>query len=207
MDRERFATISRRDRLADVVAGIDAALAAGLSIKINAVPQIDSYRRDIPELLVFCLDRGLELRFIEFMPIGANGWRREATVSADDILTVVRDAGFSITADQAARGSSPAQRWSVSSRHTRPGWLGIIASVTRPFCANCSRTRLTADGQIRNCLFADQEADLRSLLRSGASDDEIIAVWQGEMWCKSAHHGVDNGSFANSRRRMSAIGG
>jgi len=79
--------------------------------------------------------------------------------------------------------------------------------VTRPFCANCSRTRLTADGQIRNCLFADQEADLRSLLRSGASDDEIIAVWQGEMWCKSAHHGVDNGSFANSRRRMSAIGG
>ncbi len=141
------------------------------------------------------------------MPIGANGWKREATVSADDILTVVRDAGFSITADQAARGSSPAQRWSVSSRHTRPGWLGIIASVTRPFCANCSRTRLTADGQIRNCLFADQEADLRSLLRSGASDDEIIAVWQGEMWCKSAHHGVDNGSFANSRRRMSAIGG
>ncbi|NYK82201.1 cyclic pyranopterin phosphate synthase, partial [Salmonella enterica subsp. enterica serovar Typhimurium] len=70
------------------------------------------------------------------------------------------------------RGSSPAQRWSVSSRHTRPGWLGIIASVTRPFCENCSRTRLTADGQIRNCLFADQEADLRSLLRSGASDDE-----------------------------------
>ena len=66
--------------------------------------------------------------------------------------------------------------------------------MTRPFCENCSRTRLTADGQIRNCLFADQEADLRSLLRSGASDDEIIAVWQGEMWCKSAHHGVDNGS-------------
>lgn len=207
VDRERFATISRRDRLADVVTGIDAALAARLLVKINAVPQIDSYRRDIPELLVFCLDRGIELRFIEFMPIGANGWKREATVSADDILTVVRDAGFSITADQAARGSSPAQRWSVSSRHTRPGWLGIIASVTRPFCANCSRTRLTADGQIRNCLFADQEADLRSLLRSGASDDEIIAVWQGEMWCKSAHHGVDNGSFANSRRRMSAIGG
>ena len=102
MDRERFATISRRDRLADVVTGIDAALAARLLVKINAVPQIDSYRRDIPELLVFCLDRGLELRFIEFMPIGANGWKREATVSADDILTVVRDAGFSITADQAA---------------------------------------------------------------------------------------------------------
>ena len=85
--------------------------------------------------------------------------------------------------------------------------MGIIASVTRPFCEHCSRTRLTADGQIRNCLFAIREADLRSVLRSGGSDDEIVAVWQGEMLRKSAQHGVDAEGFADSGRRMSAIGG
>ena len=207
VDPERFTTISRRNRLSQVVTGIDTALAAGLPVKINAVPQIHSYHSDVPQLLNFCLDRGLELRFIEFMPIGANGWRRDATVSAGDILGVVQDGGFILTEDTKPRGSTPAQCWRVRSADGRTGRVGIIASVTRPFCEHCSRTRLTADGQIRNCLFAIREADLRSVLRSGGSDDEIVAVWQGEMLRKSAQHGVDAEGFADSGRRMSAIGG
>lgn len=206
LDASRFAAVARRDRLDDVMAGIDAALAAGLDpVKINAVPQ-GSYRDDAPELLSFCLDRGLELRFIEYMPIGAPGWSADAVIGADDILSALGEAGFQLAADPEPRGSAPAQRWTVVAPDGRTGRVGIIASVTRPFCGDCSRTRLTADGQIRNCLFSTRETDLRAALRSGASDDELIMLWQGEMWRKAAAHGSDEG-FGDSARRMSAIGG
>jgi cyclic pyranopterin phosphate synthase len=211
LDPDRFAAVARRDRLDDVLAGIDAALEAGLEpVKINAVPQ-RTYRDDVPELLSFCLDRGLELRFIEYMPIGAPGWSKDAVISADDILSALGEAGYSLSEDRRPRGSAPAQRWSVTAPDGRTGRVGIIASVTRPFCGDCSRTRLTADGQIRNCLFSTRETDLRAALRSGASDDELIMLWQGEMWRKAEAHGSDgahgSGEFGDSARRMSAIGG
>ncbi|AXE40163.1 GTP 3',8-cyclase MoaA [Acidipropionibacterium virtanenii] len=211
IDPGRFAAVARRDRLDDVLAGIDAALDAGLSpVKINAVPQ-RSYRDDAPELLSFCLDRDLELRFIEYMPIGAPGWSADAVISADDMFDALRSAGYTLAEDPGPRGSAPAQRWTVTAPDGRTGRMGIIASVTRPFCGDCSRTRLTADGQIRNCLFSTRETDLRSAIRSGADDDELIKLWQGEMWRKAAAHGSDgahgSGGFGESSRRMSAIGG
>lgn len=208
LDAARFAAIARRNRLDDVLAGIDAAVGAGLSpVKINAVPQADSYREDAPQLLDFCLRRGIELRFIEFMPIGTLGWTKNRVVSAADILAVLRSAGFMLAESDQPRGSAPAERWTATSPDGDTGRMGIIASVTRPFCGDCSRTRLTADGQIRNCLFSTEETDLRAALRQGADDDRLIALWQGEMWRKKGAHGTDEDGFADSDRRMSAIGG
>jgi cyclic pyranopterin phosphate synthase len=208
LDPARFALIARRNRLDDVLAGIDAAVGAGLSpVKINAVPQPGSYREDAPQLLDFCLRRGLELRFIEFMPIGAPGWDENRLVSAADILAALRSAGFMLAESDCPRRSAPAERWMATSPNGDTGRVGIIASVTRPFCGDCSRTRLTADGQIRNCLFSTQETDLRTALREGADDDRLIRLWQGEMWRKKAAHGTNEDGFADSARRMSAIGG
>lgn len=208
LDPGRFASIARRDRLADVLAGIDAAASAGLTpVRINAVPQPGLYRDDAPRLLSFCLGRGLELRFIEYMPIGAPGWSREQMVSADDVLEALGSAGFMLAPDPAPRGAAPAQSWTVTAPDGRTGTVGVIASVTRPFCGDCARTRLTADGQIRNCLFSTRETDLRTAMRAGAGDDDLMALWQGEMWRKAAAHGLDKDGFAESPRRMSAIGG
>ena len=159
LDAAHFAAITRRDRLADVLDGLSAAAAAGLGpVKVNAVLDPVSGLSDAVELLDYCLRYGYQLRIIEQMPLDAGHlWRRDANLSADEIFAALA-AHFDLTADPAPRGSAPAQLWRVNGG---PATVGIIASVSHAFCSACDRTRLTADGQIRNCLFAAEETDLR----------------------------------------------
>jgi cyclic pyranopterin phosphate synthase len=202
---ETFAAITRRDRLHDVVAGLDAAAAAGLTpVKINAVLLRGHNDDQAPELLRWSLDHGYELRFIEQMPLDAqHGWTRDGMITADEIFAAL-DKEFVLTPAAAPRGSAPAELFLVDGG---PGTVGVIASVTRPFCGDCDRVRLTADGQIRNCLFAREESDLRSALRAGASDEELADRWVVAMRGKRAGHGIDDPSFLQPDRPMSAIGG
>lgn len=139
------------------------------------------------------------------MPLDAqHGWKRDGMVTAGDILTSLRTR-FTLTPEgEEKRGSAPAERWLVDGG---PHVVGVIASVTRPFCAACDRTRLTADGQVRTCLFAREETDLRAALRSGAPDEEIARLWRLAMWGKKAGAGLDDPSFVQPDRPMSAIGG
>jgi len=202
---ELFHQITRRDRLPDVLAGMRAAADAGLApVKVNAVLMRGLNDTHAPELLEFCLTHGYELRIIEQMPLDAqHGWQRDQMVTAEEILASLRTR-YTLTPETAPRGAAPAERWLVDGG---PGTVGVIASVTRPFCGDCDRTRLTADGQIRNCLFAAGETDLRGLLRDGADDDAIAQRWQDAMWGKLPGHGINNPSFLQPTRPMSAIGG
>lgn len=209
VNRERFAAITRRDRLADVVAGLAAAKAAGLApVKVNAVLDPATGRDDVVELLRFCLEYGYQLRVIEQMPLDAgHQWRREAALTADDVLAALRPH-FRLRPDPTPRGSAPAELWLVDSGpNTATGKFGVIASVSHAFCGTCDRTRLTADGQIRSCLFSTDETDLRALLRGGATDDAIEAAWRAAMWAKPAGHGINDPNFVQPDRPMSAIGG
>ncbi len=202
---ETFATITRRDRLADVVAGLEAAKAAGLGpIKLNAVLLRGTNDDQAAELLHWSVAHGYELRFIEQMPLDAqHDWSRTAMVTADEIYEQLT-AEFTLTPHDEPRGSAPAELFDVDGG---PATVGIIASVTRPFCGDCDRVRLTADGQVRNCLFAREESDLRTALRSGAGDDEIAERWVIAMRGKRAGHGIDDETFLQPDRPMSAIGG
>ncbi|BBY57743.1 GTP 3',8-cyclase MoaA [Mycolicibacterium sarraceniae] len=205
LDAAHFAAITRRDRLNDVLDGLSAATAAGLGpVKVNAVLDPVTGLSDAVELLDYCLRYGYQLRIIEQMPLDAEHlWRRDATLGADDIVTALA-AHFELRTDPAPRGSAPAQLWRVNGG---PATVGIIASVSHAFCAACDRTRLTADGQIRNCLFAADETDLRGLLRGGADDDALELVWRAAMWRKAAGHGINDPGFVQPQRSMSAIGG
>ncbi|MFE2105793.1 GTP 3',8-cyclase MoaA [Kitasatospora sp. NPDC059463] len=206
LDESTFHTLTRRRRLHDVLAGLAAAEAAGLTpVKLNAVLMRGVNEHEAPELLAWCLERGYELRFIEQMPLDAqHGWDRSAMITAGEILERL-SARFTLTPEpSAARGAAPAERWLVDGG---PGRVGVIASVTRPFCRACDRTRLTADGQVRNCLFATGETDLRTALRSGADDAELAALWRAAMWGKKAGAGIDDPDFHQPQRPMSAIGG
>jgi cyclic pyranopterin phosphate synthase len=200
-----FATITRRDRLHDVVAGLEAAAAAGLGpVKVNAVLLRGINDTQAPELLRWCLERGYELRFIEQMPLDAqHQWSREGMVTADEIFEALRSE-FLLEPAEEPRGSAPAELFTVDGG---VGTVGVIASVTRPFCGDCDRVRLTADGQIRNCLFAREESDLRAALRGGADDAELADRWRVAMFGKRAGHGIDDVSFLQPVRPMSAIGG
>ncbi|HYJ27729.1 MAG TPA: GTP 3',8-cyclase MoaA [Nocardioides sp.] len=202
---ETFAAITRRDRLKDVVAGLEAARAAGLGpIKLNAVLLRGTNDDQAAELLRWSVDHGYDLRFIEQMPLDAqHDWSRAAMVTADEIFEQL-SAEFTLTPHGAPRGSAPAELFDVDGG---PATVGIIASVTRPFCGDCDRVRLTADGQVRNCLFAREESDLRTALRSGASDEEIAQRWVVAMLGKRAGHGIDDVTFLQPDRPMSAIGG
>ena len=132
-------------------------------------------------------------------------WSRERMVTAEEILAAL-EAEFTLLPDPAERGGAPAQTWLVAG-YPGPPKVGVIASVTRPFCAACDRTRLTADGQIRTCLFTQEETDLRGLLRAGAADDDLAAAWARAMFGKAAGHGIDDPAFLQPARPMSAIGG
>jgi cyclic pyranopterin phosphate synthase len=209
VDELRFAAITRRHRLADVLDGLAAAHAAGLRpVKVNAVLDPMTGLDDAVSLVRFCLGHDYQLRIIEQMPLDAgHQWRREDEVTADRVLSVLRQH-FALRPDATPRGSAPAQLWQVIDPTTgRSGKVGVIASVSQPFCAACDRTRLTADGQLRSCLFANKETDLRGLLRSGADDAAIEAAWRAAMWEKPAGHGINDPYFVQPERPMSAIGG
>ncbi|MCX5210173.1 GTP 3',8-cyclase MoaA [Kitasatospora sp. NBC_00240] len=206
LDPDTFHSLTRRRRHHDVLAGLAAAEAAGLNpVKLNAVLMRGVNDHEAADLLGWCLERGYELRFIEQMPLDAqHGWDRSQMVTAEEILGRLTEA-FELTAEPSAdRGAAPAERWLVDGG---PASVGVIASVTRPFCRACDRTRLTADGQVRNCLFATGETDLRTALRSGAADAEIGALWKAAMWGKKAGAGIDDPAFLQPERPMSAIGG
>lgn len=203
--RDDFREITRRDRLDDVIAGLEAAVAAGLEpVKVNAVLLRGINDDQAPELLRWCLERGYQLRFIEQMPLDAqHRWRRDTMVTADEIVTSL-EKEFVLEPAEEPRGSAPAELFTVDGG---PHTVGVIASVTRPFCGDCDRVRLTADGQVRNCLFAREESDLRGALRGGATDEEIAARWRTAMWGKLPGHGIDDIEFLQPSRSMSAIGG
>ncbi|MBP2179054.1 GTP 3',8-cyclase MoaA [Amycolatopsis magusensis] len=205
IDRDTFARLTRRDRLRHVLEGLAAARDAGLSpVKVNAVLMRGVNDHEAVPLLRFCLDNGYHLRFIEQMPLDAqHGWDRGGMITAEDILGLL-GTEFTLTPSEAPRGGAPAERWLVDGG---PGDVGVIASVTRPFCSACERTRLTADGSIRSCLFSNEETDLRVLLRAGARDEEIAGAWRTAMWGKLAGHEINEAGFAQPIRPMSAIGG
>jgi GTP 3',8-cyclase len=201
-----FRSLAKRDRLDDVLAGLAAAAAAGLTpVKVNAVLMRGLNEDETGPLLRFCLDHGYQLRFIEQMPLDAqHGWRREDMVSADEILQAL-SAEFSLTPDDAAaRGSAPAETFLVDGG---PARVGVIGSVTRPFCGACDRVRLTADGQVRNCLFARTESNLRDPMRAGAGDEDLAGIWQRAVAAKLPGHGINDPGFLQPARPMSAIGG
>jgi GTP 3',8-cyclase len=209
VDPEHFAAITRRDRLGDVLAGLKAAHGAGFTpVKVNAVLDPATGRADVVGLLRFCLEHGYQLRVIEQMPLDAgHQWRRGAAMTADEVLEALRPH-FRLRPDPAPRGSAPAELWLVDTGPGTPsGKFGVIASVSHAFCSSCDRTRLTADGQVRSCLFSAEETDLRTLLRTGASDDAIENAWRIAMWAKPAGHGINDPNFIQPDRPMSAIGG
>jgi len=205
LDQERFHTITRRDRLDDVLRGAKAAHNAGLTpVKVNAVLLRGVNDDDACALLAWAIDHEYELRFIEQMPLDAqHDWHREQMVTAAEILAKLTGE-FTLTAAREPRGSAPAELFLVNGG---PATVGVIASVTRPFCGDCDRVRLTADGQVRNCLFAREESDLRAAMRAGASDDELADRWLAAMATKLPGHGINDPTFLQPERPMSAIGG
>ncbi len=203
---EVFRQLARRDRLHDVLRGLAAAAAAGLTpVKVNAVLMRDVNDGEAVALLRYCLEHSYRLRFIEQMPLDAqHGWRRENMVTAEEILDAL-SAEFTLKPDDSvARGSAPAEIFLVDGG---PARVGVIGSVTRPFCGACDRVRLTADGQIRNCLFAQDESNLRDPMRAGAGDEELAAIWTRAVAVKLPGHGINEPGFLQPARPMSAIGG
>jgi cyclic pyranopterin phosphate synthase len=205
IDREVFARLTRRDRLDDVVAGLEAAARAGLApVKVNAVAMRGVNDEGVADLLQWCLERDYELRFIEQMPLDAqHAWERSSMVTQAEVLERLAER-FTLTPTTAERGSAPAQTWLVDGG---PAVVGVIASVSQPFCGACDRLRLTADGQLRSCLFARTEDDLRTPLRKGATDEELAEQMLALVGAKKAGHGIDDPTFLQPSRPMSAIGG
>jgi cyclic pyranopterin phosphate synthase len=203
---EAFQELARRDRLPEVLDGMAAAAAAGLvPVKVNSVLMRGVNDGEARELLRFCLDHGYELRFIEQMPLDAqHGWRRANMITAEEILAALGEE-FVLKPDEPdERGSAPAETFLVDGG---PARVGVIGSVTRPFCGACDRVRLTADGQIRNCLFAREESDVREPMRAGARDEELAGLWRRAVAAKLPGHGINDPTFLQPDRPMSAIGG
>jgi cyclic pyranopterin phosphate synthase len=202
--RETFLAVSRRDGLDQVLDGIDAAIDAGLSpVKVNCVLMRGVNEHEIVDFAAFGRERGVTIRFIEFMPLDADdGWRPDTVVPASEVVAAI-DAVFPLVpVDE--RGSAPAERYRY--RDGR-GEVGMIASVTRSFCGACDRVRLTAEGMFRNCLFATSETDLRSILRDGGSDDDLAAAIAADVGRKWAGHSIGRVEFVRPGRSMSQIGG
>ena len=201
---EKFLEMTRRDEVQHGLDGIDAAIATGFSpIKINVVVQRGINDDEIVDLAVFGREKGVEVRFIEFMPLDAQGtWQNSQVVSQDEIVAAI-SAVFPLE-QMTARGAAPADRWRYLDGR---GTVGVIPSVTKPFCGDCDRVRLTADGQFRTCLFSTTEFDLRAMLRTGASDDAVAAEIRRAVGTKWAGHNIGNVTFVRPRRSMSQIGG
>lgn len=203
LQQQRFLDLTRRDELDSVLSGIDAAVAAGFQpVKVNAVLMGGINDDEIVDFLNLGRDKGVTIRFIEFMPLDAQDeWSDDRVVPYKDIL---RRAAAEFEFDPVERGTSPAERFVY---RDGKGEFGVIASVTEPFCGSCDRIRLTADGQVRNCLFGLDHVDVRALLRDGASDDELIAAVAGEVERKWAGHAIGQVHFLRPSKSMSQLGG
>jgi cyclic pyranopterin phosphate synthase len=204
LNREKFKQITKRDELASVLEGIDAAIAVGMApVKVNAVVQRGVNDDEIIALATFGREKNIEVRFIEFMPLDAQGgWLNNSVVGQDEIVSTINQV-FALE-QIASRGAAPADRWRYLDGK---GTVGVIPTVTKPFCGDCDRVRLTADGQFRTCLFATDEFDVRALLRNGATDDAIEALLRRAVGEKWAGHSIGQVSFVRPRRSMSQIGG
>jgi len=204
LQRERFLALTKRDRLDEVLAGIDAAIAAGFDpVKVNVVLMRGVNDDEILDFAAFGREKGIGIRFIEWMPLDAQGaWNSDIVVTYDEI---VRTIGAAFPMEPVpGRGSQPAERFRYLDGK---GEVGVIASVTRSFCGDCDRVRLTAEGQFRNCLFAVRETDLRALLRGGATDDDLAEAIRADVGQKWAGHSIGQVTFVKPPRSMSQIGG
>ncbi len=201
---DRFLALTRRSALPAVLAGVRAAAAAGLApVKVNTVLMRGVNDDEVVDLLAFCLAEGYELRFIEQMPLDPqHQWDRAGMVTGEEILERL-STRWTLTPEP-GRGSAPAETWLVDGG---PARVGVVASVTAPFCSSCDRLRLTADGQLRTCLFAREETDLRGPMRAGANDAELLGVVEAAFRGKARAHGIDAPGFRQPDRPMSAIGG
>ncbi|HEX3090523.1 MAG TPA: GTP 3',8-cyclase MoaA, partial [Ilumatobacteraceae bacterium] len=201
---DRFFEMTRRNELTRVLDGIEAAKEAGFApVKINAVVQRGVNDDEVVDLARFGRDNGVEVRFIEFMPLDASGhWVNAQVVTQDEIVAAI-DEVFPLE-QMKSRGAAPADRWRYLDGH---GTVGVIPSVSKPFCGDCDRVRLTAEGQLRTCLFATSEFDLLKMLRSGADDEAVAAEIQRAVGTKWAGHQINQVSFVRPKRTMSQIGG
>lgn len=203
---DHFREITGRDLLEQVLEGIDAARAAGFwPIKLNALAIRDQTEREIPELARFARDRDIELRFIEFMPFDAKGaWSPDRVLTGEEIRALVSERVAPLESSPEPPTDAPAL---VYRYRDGRGRLGIISTVSHPFCDRCSRVRLTADGRILNCLFCREPVDIKKLLRSGADDTEVAQVIRDAIWAKKRQHGNDDGALERGGRAMNDIGG
>ncbi|WP_321473534.1 GTP 3',8-cyclase MoaA [uncultured Paludibaculum sp.] len=206
LDRERFQQITRRDDLPRVLAGIDRAQELGFGpIKINAVAVKNLVEPDIVPLARYGRERGIEIRYIEFMPLDAQGlWDHRKVLLTDEMIALLEaDIGpLEVVPDPDPRAPALEYRWKDGL-----GGIGFIASVSRPFCMNCNRIRITSDGKLRYCLFAIEETDVKGLLRGGATDDAIRQVIRDVVWRKWAGHEINTAKFVAPPRPMYSIGG
>jgi cyclic pyranopterin phosphate synthase len=205
LDPERFRQVTRRDGLERVIEGIHAAKKAGFApIKVNAVSVRGLTEQDVVPLARFARETGCEMRYIEYMPIGANTWERDKVYFAHEILEQLEREVAPMVPVQDYDPRSPAMEFEYTDGGGR---VGIIASVSRPFCMSCNRLRLTADGKLRNCLFALDEIDVRGLLRGHAPDAEIADVIRKNVLSKWEGHEINTARFVKPQRTMHAIGG
>lgn len=202
--RHRFAAMTRRDALDRVMEGLRAAETAGLSpIKLNCVVIRGTNDDEVVDFARFARSTGYQVRFIEYMPLDADeSWSREAVVPGKEVLRVI-DEVFPLS--PLAHGPEPATMWGFSDG--TPGAIGVITSVSEPFCSTCNRIRITADGQFRTCLFALDEQDLRGPLRAGASDDDLASLIHDAVARKWSGHHIGEATFIRPARSMSLIGG
>ena len=203
LQKERFLELTRRDELDRVLDGIDAALDAGLNpVKINAVMMRGINDDEIVDFAEFGRNKGVTVRFIEFMPLEAGDvWNEGLVVPAQEIVETINRV---LPLEPVVRGNEPAERWRYSDGN---GEVGVIASVTKPFCGNCDRVRLTAEGQFRTCLFAVDEFDMRALLRSEVRDEVVAKAISDAVGTKWAGHAIGQVNFIRPKRTMSQIGG
>lgn len=205
LNDERFRTLTRRDGLDQVLQGLEAAKDVGFApIKVNAVCIRGFSEEDILPLAHYCRDRGFELRFIEYMPIGADPWERDKVFAAQEIIDLLEHEFGTLQIHPANDASAPALDFDYPDGNGR---VGFIASVTRPFCGSCNRLRLTAEGKLRNCLFALAETDIRPLLRERPNDVQLAEIIRQTVWDKWEGHEFNTATFVKPLRTMHAIGG
>ncbi|MCG6158611.1 GTP 3',8-cyclase MoaA [Rubinisphaera margarita] len=205
LDRDRFQQMTRRDSLEQVLAGIEAARETGFHVKLNAVAIRGLTEEDLVPLAMLSRESGLEVRFIEYMPLDAErSWERDKVLRTETMLERLEQEIAPLVPLGDHAPSNPAVAYGFEDGRGR---IGFISSISRPFCAHCNRFRLTADGKIRNCLFSTEETDLRSLLRSDASDDDLVLAVQQSISAKKEGHEINTARFLQPDRAMHSIGG